>query len=87
MDASGVTVDEQRYYPYAETRLTTGTIFTDSSCPTPESFALTILPSPAILPVIEVDFYGAQASFVLEQSHVWYEASRASQRGPIFLSH
>ena len=42
---------------------------------------------PAILPVIEVDFYGASAPFVLEQSHVWYEASRASQRGLIFLSH
>jgi len=28
-DASGVTVGEQRYYPYGETRLTTGTIYTD----------------------------------------------------------
>jgi len=28
-DASGNTVGEQRYYPYGETRLTTGTIYTD----------------------------------------------------------
>jgi len=28
-DANGVTVGETRYYPYGETRLTTGTIFTD----------------------------------------------------------
>ncbi|NOT05220.1 MAG: DUF11 domain-containing protein [Anaerolineales bacterium] len=28
-DASGVTVGEQRYYPYGETRWTTGTIYTD----------------------------------------------------------
>jgi len=28
-DASGVTVGEQRYYPYGETRLTTGAIYTD----------------------------------------------------------
>jgi uncharacterized protein RhaS with RHS repeats len=28
-NASGVTVGEQRYYPYGETRLTTGTIYTD----------------------------------------------------------
>ena len=48
------------------------------------SFALTNPLYPAILPVIEVDFYGASAPFVLEQSHVWYEASRASQRGLIF---
>src|SRR5258707_280650 len=28
-DASGVTVGETRYYPYGETRLTTGSIYTD----------------------------------------------------------
>jgi len=28
-DSTGVTVGEQRYYPYGETRITTGTIFTD----------------------------------------------------------
>jgi len=28
-DASGNVVGEQRYYPYGETRLTTGTIYTD----------------------------------------------------------
>ena len=28
-DASGVTVGEQRYYPYGETRLSTGSMFTD----------------------------------------------------------
>jgi RHS repeat-associated protein len=28
-DASGVTVGEQRYYPYGETRFTSGTIYTD----------------------------------------------------------
>ena len=28
-NSSGVTVGEQRYYPYGETRLTTGTIYTD----------------------------------------------------------
>ena len=28
-DASGNIVGEQRYYPYGETRLTTGTIYTD----------------------------------------------------------
>ncbi len=27
--AHGATVDEQRYYPYGETRLTTGTMYTD----------------------------------------------------------
>ena len=28
-DASGTILSEQRYYPYGETRLTTGTIYTD----------------------------------------------------------
>jgi len=28
-DSSGVTVGEQRYYPYGETRISTGTIYTD----------------------------------------------------------
>jgi hypothetical protein len=28
-NASGVTVGEQRYYPYGETRFSTGTMFTD----------------------------------------------------------
>ena len=28
-DSTGVTLGEQRYYPYGETRVTTGTIFTD----------------------------------------------------------
>jgi len=28
-DSSGVVVGENRYYPYGETRLTTGTIYTD----------------------------------------------------------
>jgi len=28
-DATGIVVGEQRYYPYGETRLTTGTIYTD----------------------------------------------------------
>jgi len=28
-NVSGTTLGEQRYYPFGETRLTTGTIFTD----------------------------------------------------------
>ena len=28
-DATGVTLGEQRYYPYGETRVSTGTIYTD----------------------------------------------------------
>ena len=42
---------------------------------------------PAILPVIEVDFYGASAPFVLEQSHVWYGAFASKSARLIFLSH
>jgi YD repeat-containing protein len=42
-DACGVTVGEQRYYPYGETRLTTGTIYTDKLFTSPEAVVLLLL--------------------------------------------
>jgi hypothetical protein len=40
---------------------------------------------PAILPVTEVDFYGAKAPFVSKQSHVIYPIPREQVSGGLFL--
>ena len=55
-NASGAVVDEQRYYPFGETRLTMGTIFTDKLCITgqremTQSFLLSLLLRPATSPL------------------------------------